>query len=206
MKKKSKKEELMLKGKLYSEQLGIKLETKAESELFKWFLASMLFGKPISENIAIKTYKEFERAGILTPRKILDAGWDKLVELLDAGGYVRYDFSTADKLLAISKELLRYGKKPLTKLHAISADSKDLEKRLQQFKGIGPVTCNIFLRELRHVWPKADPEPLPIVKKLAKQLGIKLPRNRKTKKFVKMEAALIRLRKQKTKRASLKHN
>jgi hypothetical protein len=62
------------------------------------------------------------------------------------------------------------------------------------------------LRELRHVWPKADPEPLPIVKKLAKQLGIKLSSNRKTKRFVKMEAALIRLRKQKTKKLKAKHN
>ncbi len=62
---------------------------------------------------------------------------------------------------------------------------------------MGPVTTNIFLRELRHVWKKANPEPLPIVKKIARKLKIRLPKTkkRKTEKFVRLEAALIRLRK-----------
>lgn len=189
---------MIKKAMLYSEQLGIELKTKSESELFKWFLASILFGKRIGKNIAMKTYKEFKKANVLTPEAILKAGWHKLVKILDDGGYVRYDFSTADKLLEISKELLKkYGKKPLTKMHSDAKDSKDLELKLQEFKGIGPVTCNIFLRELRHIWQKANPEPLPIVKKLAKKYKIKLPKNRKTKSFVRIEAMLIKLRKEK---------
>lgn len=182
--------------KLYSEELSIKLEKRSEKEIFKWFLASILFGKRIGENIAKKTYLEFNKANILTPQAILKAGWHKLVKLLDKGGYVRYDFGTADKLLEISKALLdKYGSKPLTKIHTIAKDSKDLELKLQEFKGIGPITCNIFLRELRHIWKKANPEPLTIVKKLSKKFKIKLPANRKTKSFVKLEAMLIRLRK-----------
>jgi endonuclease III len=162
-------------------------------------LASILFGKRISEKIAANTYKKFVEAGITTPQKILEVGWQKLVDLLDAGGYVRYDFSTADKLLDISKELLnKYGNEPLNKIHSIAKNPLDLEAKLQKFKGIGPVTTNIFLRELRHVWEKADPEPLPIVKKVAKIYNINLKKfNRKTKQFVKLEAALIRLRKTK---------
>lgn len=193
--------ELLKRSQLYSEELCIKLETKQEKELFKWFLASILFGKRIGENIAKKTYLEFEKANVLTPQAILKAGWHKLVKLLDNGGYVRYDFSTADKLLEISKMLFeKYGSKPLTKIHAIAKDSKDLELKLQEFKGIGPVTCNIFLRELRHVWKKANPEPLAIIKKIARRYKIKLPKNpknRKNKKFVKLEAAFIRVRKEK---------
>ncbi|HLG29262.1 MAG TPA: hypothetical protein VI387_03550, partial [Candidatus Brocadiales bacterium] len=65
-------------GALYSEQLGINLDSKKEEEIFKWFLASLLFGKRIGENIAARTYKEFEKAGILTPQAILKAGWDRL--------------------------------------------------------------------------------------------------------------------------------
>lgn len=184
-------------GCLYSTDLSINVKTKNEKEIFKWFLASILFGKRISENIAMKTYREFEKAGILCPSEILRAGWDKLVQVLDAGGYVRYDFSTATKLLEISKSLLdKYGEKPLTKIHEIAKDKKELESILQSFKGIGPVTANIFLRELRTVWKKADPEPLPIVKKLARKHKIDLNKfNRKTEKFIKLEAALIRIRK-----------
>lgn len=184
-------------GYLYSTKLGINVKTKNEKEIFKWFLASILFGKRISENIAIKTYREFVKARILSPKQILVAGWDRLVQVLDSGGYVRYDFSTATRLLKISKGILdKYGKNPLTKIHEIAKDKKELESILQSFKGIGPVTTNIFLRELRTVWKKADPEPLAIVKKLARRHKIDLNKfNRKTEKFIRLEAALIRIRK-----------
>lgn len=133
--------------KIYSKDLGIDLDSKKEKELFKWFLACLLFGKPIQQEVAKKTYFEFQKTGILTPEKILEAGWDKLVEILDRGHYVRYDFSTATKLLEISKELKeRYGS--LTELLRVSKNKNDLARRLQEFKGIGPVTTKIFLRDL----------------------------------------------------------
>jgi len=192
------KEKKLIKqhGKLYSVQLGINLASKKESELFKWFLASILFGKRIGENIATKTYGEFVKANVLTPKAILEAGWDYLVEILDEGGYVRYDFSTATKLLEISKKLLsEYGN--LTKLKESSKNEQELINKLLEFKGVGPVTVNIFLREMRTIWP-VDPEPLPIVKKTAKRFGINLKKfNRKSMRFIKLEAALIRLRKRK---------
>lgn len=191
-----KKEAELIKqhGKLYSTQLGINLASKKESELFKWFLASILFGKRIGENIAAKTYGEFVKANVLTPKAILDAGWDRLVEILDEGGYVRYDFSTATKLLDISKELLnKYGS--LTKLKENSKNEHEIANKLLEFKGVGPVTVNIFLREMRTIWP-VDPEPLPIVNETAKRFGISLKGvNRKSMRFIKLEAALIRLRK-----------
>jgi len=137
-----------MKGKIYSKDLGIDLKSEKEKEIFKWFLACLLFGKPIQQEVAKRTYFEFEKARILTPEKILKAGWDKLVEVLDRGGYVRYDFSTATKLLEICKELKeKYGS--LTNFFKRSKNKKDLAKRLQEFKGIGPVTTRIFLRDLK---------------------------------------------------------
>lgn len=181
-------------GKLYSEELGIKLKSKKESEVFKWFLASILFGHRISENIAARTYREFVNEKILTTGAILCAGWDKLVRVLDKGGFVRYDFSTADRLLAVSKMLNEKYSGKITNIHSTSASPKDLEQRLQEFIGIGPVTANIFLRELRTVWKKSDPEPLPVIKRIAKRMKVTLPNNRKTERFVRLEATLIRAR------------
>lgn len=135
-------------SKVYSTELGINLKSKKEKEIFKWFLASLLFGRPIQQEVAKKTYFEFVKEKLLTPDKILRAGWDKLVKVLDAGHYVRYDFSTATKLLAICKDLKReYG--TLTRLIEIAKNSSDLSKRLQEFKGIGPTTARIFLRDLK---------------------------------------------------------
>jgi endonuclease III len=153
----------------YAQELG--LDLTREEDRFKWFLASILFARRISSQIAKKTYKEFEREGIVTPESILGAGWDKLVEVLDSGGYVRYDFSTASKLLEIASRLKeKYGS--LENLYARAKDNKDLEGKLLEFKGVGPATVNIFLRELKGIWRKARPSLSPIAKQVAAKLGL----------------------------------
>lgn len=68
---------------LYSEDLGIDLAKP--SGRFRWFLASILFGARISEKIAMKTYRTFEKYGILSPEKITIAGWDELVKFWTKG-------------------------------------------------------------------------------------------------------------------------
>jgi endonuclease III len=179
--------------KTYSEELGIDLKSKKPKEIFKWFLASILFGHRISETIAKNTYREFEKEKLLSPKAILDAGWDELVRVLDNGGYVRYDFSTASALLDIMRVLKeKYGS--LEKLYEKSKDSKDLEVRLQEFKRVGPTTVNIFLRELRVIWPKTDPKISGFVRLAAGNLGIDLTKfDKKSKKFIRLESALLRL-------------
>jgi len=160
-------------GERYSDILGINLESKDNEEVFKWFLASLLFGAPITERSVIKTYRCFERHGVTTPEKILETGWDGLVEILDEGSYTRYDFKTSDKLLEVMSNLIKEYKGNLNLLHEQSTNSLDLERRLRDLgKGIGSVTVGIFLRELRDIWGKADPKPTPLVILAAEKLGI----------------------------------
>ncbi|MEM2996293.1 MAG: hypothetical protein QXK52_02125, partial [Candidatus Bathyarchaeia archaeon] len=71
---------------------------------------------------------------------------------------------------AMSKLVSEYG--DLERLHEASADPRDLERRLMEFRGIGPVGVNIFLRELRGIWRKADPEPSRIALEVARRLGL----------------------------------
>lgn len=173
---------------LYSEELGIDL--KEPSGRFKWFLAAILFGARISEKIAANTYKCFERYGLDSPEKIIAAGWDELVRVLDEGGYVRYDFSTATKLLAVMKLLKdKYG--TLENLYEQSSDTKDLERRLQEFKGIGAVTTQIFLRELRGVW-HISPNISRRAQSVAENLGIDL-HEFEGEKLSRIETALVKL-------------
>ncbi|HEV50919.1 MAG TPA: hypothetical protein ENO31_00005, partial [Thermoprotei archaeon] len=54
-------------GKPYSELLGIDLKSGDEREIFKWFLASLLFAKPIREETAIRTYRSLETEGLVDP-------------------------------------------------------------------------------------------------------------------------------------------
>ena len=163
--------EALSKLQSYSKELGLDL-SKAEDR-FKWFLASVLFAKRISAETAKETYLNFEQEDLTSPDAILEAGWDRLVEVLDSGGYTRYDFSTATNLLGIAKMLKeKYG--DLERLHAESSSPTDLERRLQEFKGVGPVGVNIFLRELRGIWEKAKPKPSPLAVATAQKIGLNL--------------------------------
>lgn len=119
---------------------------------------------------------------------ILESGWDKLVEVLDRGGYVRYDFSTASNLLELAASLrTKYGS--LESLYAESKDSRGLERRLLEFKGVGPTTVNIFLRELKAVWKKAQPQLSPLAKEVASKLGLA----REELELPNVESALVRV-------------
>ena len=184
------------RSKLYSEELDIHLRKKTDKELFKWFLASILFGARISETIAKNTYRTFEKFELLQPEKIIKAGWEFLVNpVMREGGYVRYDGKTSTQILRNCETLLNKYEGSLTKLHNEAKNNKELERILMSFYGIGPITTNIFLRELRPFWKKSNPEPLNIVKRLAKQYRINLNKyDRKSMAFARIEAGLIRIR------------
>jgi len=160
-------------GQRYSRLLGINLDGGKDEEIFKWFLAFILFGAPINEASVIKTFNFSRRRDVLTPGEILETGWDDLVRILDEGAYTRYDFKTSDKLLEIMRNLNSEYKGSLNALQGRSEDTRDLEKRLKDLgKGVGDVTVGIFLRELRDIWEKADPAPTPLVILAAENLGI----------------------------------
>ena len=181
---------------LYSEELGIDLARGTDAVYFRWFLASLLFGARISQTTAKKTFHAFMRHGLTTPSKIVAAGWDFLVyPVMRKGGYVRYDGRKSTQVVRDCEKLIADYGGSLARLHEAARDARALEQSLLAFYGVGPVTMNIFLRELRPFWAKADPDPLPAVKKSAKHLGVSLARYaRKSMIFARVEAGLIRRR------------
>jgi hypothetical protein len=181
---------------LYSEELDIDLAQRTDAAYFRWFLASLLFGARITETTAKNTYRAFLRHGLTSPARVVGAGWEFLVNpIMREGGYVRYDGRKSTQVLRDCERLLADYRGSLRRLHDAARDARELEAMLLTFYGVGPVTANIFLRELRPYWSKADPEPLPIVKRLAKKLKLDLARYpRKSLIFARVEAGLIRKR------------
>ncbi len=159
----------------FSAELGIDLKA-GPKERQKWFLAAILYGAPISGLSAARTYRVFAARGVLTPKAILAQGWDGLVDLLDEGGYTRYDFKTATKLLRVMETLRDSYQGDLERLAAISQNYSDLESRLCALaSGIGATTVNIFLRELRGIWPLAEPPLSPLAQLAAEHLNLVAP-------------------------------
>jgi len=166
-------------GGRFSTSLGLDLQQGGERACFQWFLAAILYGARISEVLATRTWLILVARGVTSPQRIVETGWDGLVAMLDAGGYARYDFKTATKLLEVCNALLQeYGS--LVQLHAMASDARDLEARLKALgKGIGDTTVEIFLRELRGIWPKADPLLSPLALQAARHLHLLPPRLRR---------------------------
>lgn len=154
-------------GVSYPEKFRIDLN----ADPFPWFLLAVLFGARITESIAVKTFYLFKIEGLLSPLAIIAKGWQGLVGVLDAGGYTRYDFKTATKLIEMSENVVSLG--TLGEIHRNAADSEALISDLKALaKGIGDVTVGIFLREMVGIWDKARPYPSDLVRKTSVMLKI----------------------------------
>ncbi len=143
-------------GGRYSSGLGIDVDA-GDWEAERWFLAATLFGTRIPAVIAERTFRVLDGAGLHRVTQARDIPWGDLVALLDEGGYVRYDFRTATRLHDLAGVLdERYGGQ-VAEIGRRHHSYPELRRALDVLPGWGPVTIQLFLRELRGVWPGAQP-------------------------------------------------
>jgi endonuclease III len=140
------------KDRLGSADLGIDLSQGKDSEVFKWLVACKLFGRPISQEIAAQTFTQLDNDGVVTPPKLATADWQHLVDLLGQGGYRRYDESTASELIKLGQDTLDRYDGSLSNLPKGTQTKKAVRDKLQEFKGVGPTSADIFLREVGPIW------------------------------------------------------
>ncbi|HEY92512.1 MAG TPA: hypothetical protein G4O17_02055 [Dehalococcoidia bacterium] len=157
----------------YSSTLGIDVASAQSEEIFKWFLASLLFSDSINEGIAIKTYRECEKKGLLSPQAILEMGLEGLVTIFDQGDYGSYTFIVATRILEAAEGLKDKYEGDINRLHFSAADETDLENRLRKLaKGIGTTMVDMFLREMRDIWEKTEPPLLESAMLAARKLRL----------------------------------
>lgn len=138
-----------MSGYITASDLGLKVSKSNEKTAFRWFLASYLFGKRISQDIARKTWEVFIDNNVDSPDKITKSSWQRLVDLLGEGHYKRYDESTARNLQDMSQFLIVNYDGKITNLLKQSGNADEAAKKLQELKGVGPKTSEIFLREIK---------------------------------------------------------
>ena len=133
---------------LLPRDLGFEVQPRDEASLFRWFLASFLFGNRISQAVAAQTWRVLVVThGLDTPRRLCACSHRELVRMLGEGGYRRYDESTARRLARLGRTLVDdYGGRVLG-IAEHADDRADFERRVLAFDGIGPVTLRIFMRE-----------------------------------------------------------
>lgn len=122
---------------------------ESEIDMFRWFLLCLLFGKPIRSQTAVETWRLFIEKQLDTPWAIASASERKLVGILHAGGYTRYQHVTASGLKQCMDRLLREYDGSLWVMLESSLDEDEFSRRLQKLHGVGPKVAEIFTRETK---------------------------------------------------------
>lgn len=144
-------------GRTSAEQAGIRLADQP-SPLYQLLVLATLLSARISSDIAVAAAGELFAAGLRTPQRMRDATWQQRVDALGRGGYRRYDERTATMLGEGAELLLDRWSGDLRELRdEAGGDPKAIRGLLTEFKGMGPVGADIFLREVQAVWPQTAP-------------------------------------------------
>lgn len=137
----------------HAEDFGLDV-TAGDDDMFRWFLLSYLFGKPIQSSVAAQTWQLFIDRKIDTPWAIVQLPRRKLVRLLDEDKYTRYDEVMARALQVCMQQLIDDYEGSLWLMYESSMDEEELSKRLQKFYGVGPKTAEIFMRETEELFAR----------------------------------------------------
>lgn len=135
----------------YAHEFGLDI-TRGDDDMFRWFLLSYLFGKPIQSSVAVQTWQLFIDRKLDTPWTIVQLPRRKLVHLLDEGKYTRYDEVTARGLQTCMDQLIKLYDGSLMLMYESSQNEDELSKRLQELYGVGPKTAEIFMRETEELF------------------------------------------------------
>jgi endonuclease III len=159
-------------GQTYANQIGIRLKN-TPAPLYQLLNASLLLSARIAAENAVEAASALIDAKLTTPQKVAEASWQDRVDVLTAHGYKRYDESTSVMLGDTAKILLERYDGDLRKLRdEADRDADKIHKSLQQFKGIGKVGADIFLREVQLIWDEAFPYVDSRVGKTAKSMNL----------------------------------
>jgi 3-methyladenine DNA glycosylase/8-oxoguanine DNA glycosylase len=128
--------------------------TSGDTDLFKWFLLTYLFGKPIQSAVAVQTWQLLIDNELDTPWAIVEVKSRVLIRLLYEGRYTRYAESTARGLKECMSQLIRDYEGSLLLMFEYSENDEEFSKRLQKLYGVGPKVAEIFMREVEELFAR----------------------------------------------------
>ncbi|WDI43433.1 hypothetical protein [Bremerella sp. P1] len=157
-------------GETYAHQAGIRLRD-APAPLFQLLCESLLLSSRIEADQAVQATTALKQADLTTPRKMVEASWQKRVDVIAKHGHRRFDSRGSKQLGQTADLVLKRYYGDLRQLRAEAHHDVAQERRLlEQFKGVGSTGAEIFLREVQGLWgelyPFADAKVTSAAKKL----------------------------------------
>lgn len=160
-------------GRTYASEAGIRLARNTPAPLFQLLCLSLLISARIGADVAVAAARALREAGWTTAERMADATWEARTKVLNRSGYARYDESTS-RYLGWTAELLleRHGGDLRGAREAADGDAAVLRSELTEFKGIGNVGADIFVREVQGVWTEYVPFVDDRILEVADSLGL----------------------------------
>lgn len=159
-------------GSTYAEECGINL-TDDPAPLFQLLVMTLLMSKRIGVAQAVTATRALLAAAWTTPPRLAASSPSQRVTVLNRNGYARYDISTSRTLGVVVEHVQSAYAGDLRRLHhGAEGNVTELQRRIQEFSGIGPVGADIFLREVQAVWPDVQPFVDRPTRESAKVLGL----------------------------------
>lgn len=163
---------LKVAGTTYAAEAGVRISDKP-MPLFQLLVLSMLASKPIDAAIAMRAGHELFKAGLRTPKAVLDSDRQTMIDAFGRASYARYDESSATRLTEMAQLVVDEYSGDLREIARRSgADVDAAERMLKKFKGIGDTGADIYLREVQDVWPWVRPYFDKRAARAAKALGL----------------------------------
>lgn len=159
-------------GKTYAAEAGVRVSDKP-MPLFQLLVLCMLASKPIDATIAMRAGRELFSDGLKTPKAVLAADRQTMIDAFGRAHYVRYDESSATRLTEMAQRVVDEHSGDLRDIARRSSEDVGAAKRMfKKFKGIGDTGADIYLREVQDVWTWVRPYFDKRAIKSAKALGL----------------------------------
>ncbi|MDI3315767.1 MAG: endonuclease [Mycobacterium sp.] len=144
-------------GTTYAMEAGIRIKN-TPMPLFQLLVLCMLASKPISAAVAVHAARELFKAGLRTPKSVLAADRQAIIDAFGRAHYVRYDESSATRLTGMAHRVCDEYSGDLRDIARRSGhDVRAATRMLKRFNGIGDTGAAIFLREVQDVWTWVRP-------------------------------------------------
>jgi endonuclease III len=187
-------------GRTFSEELSADVPADTAEAMFRLLVFATLASARIRTAAAVEASNALFEKGWTSPAVLAETTWEDRVEVLNKNGYARYDESAARILGDSCGYLLETYDGDVRAVRDEADHHRDREHTLlMQFKGIGPVGADIFLREAQAGWDELIPYVDGRTRQTARDLG--LPRDPRRlldlverDQFPRLVAAIVRSR------------
>jgi hypothetical protein len=160
-------------GRTFADELDIPLAAGTPEALFRWLVASILYGARIDARIATRAAAAVADAGWTTAEALAASARDERIAALDRARYTRYDERAARLLGEAAEHVRDTYEGDLRRLReAAGCEAKAEQRLLNEVPGLGPTGVKIFCREAQAAWGELHPFCDPKAWRAAKALEL----------------------------------